>query len=131
MAELNAFNDGAYIDLDNMPMLWSLIEAKVAADATAADIEALLSGLNIDADVSDFYGTMEEMAAIAEQAGSRVVQATSFSQTSTTETEATPRTVDNVNFTETVTTTNHPSIAAVPMTNGFGPLIYGTNMVSY
>lgn len=131
MAELNAFNDGAYIDLDNMPMLWSLIEAKVAAGATAADIEALLSGLNIDADVSDFYGTMEEMAAIAEQAGSRVVQATSFSQTSTTETEATPRTVDNVNFTETVTTTNHPSIAAVPMTNGFGPLIYGTNMVSY
>ena len=131
MAELNAFNDGAYIDLDNMPMLWSLIEAKVAAGATAADIEALLSGLNIDADVSDFYGTMEEMAAIAEQAGSRVVQATSFSQTSITETEATPRTVDNVNFTETVTTTNHPSIAAVPMTNGFGPLIYGTNMVSY
>lgn len=131
MAELNAFNDGAYIDLDNMPMLWSLIEAKVAAGATAADIEALLSGLNIDADVSDFYGTMEEMAAIAEQAGSRVVQATSFSQTSTTETEATPRTIDNVNFTETVTTTNHPSIAAVPMTNGFGPLIYGTNMVSY
>ena len=98
LAELNAFNDGAYIDLNNMPMLWSLIEAKVAAGATATDIEALLSGLNIDADVTDFYGTMEEMAAIAEQAGSRVVQATSFSQKVDTETVETPQTVTNYGF---------------------------------
>ena len=98
LAELNAFNDGAYLDLDNMPMLWSLIEAKVAAGATAADIEALLSGLNIDADVTDFCGTMEQMAAVAEQAGSRVVQSTSFSQKVDTETVDTPQTVTNYGF---------------------------------
>lgn len=98
LAELNAFNDGAYIDLNNMPMLWSLIEAKVAAGATAADIEALLSGLNIDADVTDFCGTMEQMAAVAAEAGSRVVQATSFSQKVDTETVDTPQTVTNYGF---------------------------------
>ena len=107
LAELNAFNDGAYIDLNNMPMLWSLIEAKVAAGATAADIEALLSGLNIDADVTDFCGTMEEMAAVAEQAGSRVVQSTSFSQKVDTETVDTPQTVTNYGFTD--------EISAVPI----------------
>jgi hypothetical protein len=53
-AELAAFNDGAYIDLNTTPFLNALIQAAVNAGATAAEIESMLSGFGIDADVSPF-----------------------------------------------------------------------------
>ena len=56
------------------------------AGKTAPEIEALLSGFGIDADVTPFVGSMNEMKAAAEGASNAVIQDLSYSQE--TETEA-------------------------------------------
>ena len=88
--ELASLEDGAIIDIDNSPFLQALIQSKLEAGASAADIENLLSGFNIDADVSEFTGTMEEMKAKAAEAGTSVVEDLSFKE----ETEVNATTVD-------------------------------------
>ena len=100
--ELAGLEEGVIVDIDadSMPLLYELIAAKVAAGAGAAEIEALLSGFNIDADVSDFVGSMEEMAAASAEAGSEVIANTSFSQDVETTTVDTPVTKEDVGFTE-------------------------------
>jgi hypothetical protein len=103
--ELAELEEGIVVDInaDEMPLLYKLIEAKVAAGAGAAEIEALLSGFNIDADVSDFVGSMNEMAAASAQAGSEVIANTSFSQDIETVAAETPVTKEAVGFTESYT----------------------------
>ena len=103
--ELAGLEEGAIIDINanEMPLLHKLIEAKLAAGAGAAEIEALLSGLNIDADVSEFNGSMNEMIEASRKAGTEVIANTSFSQDVETVTAETPVTKEDVGFTETVT----------------------------
>ena len=77
--ELAKFADGAVIDIDNTPLLMKLIEAQLAAGASAADIEALLSGFSIDAQVSEvFYDELENAKAAAAECADSVVANTSF-----------------------------------------------------
>jgi hypothetical protein len=80
--ELDELQEGVIIDIsaDTMPLLYELITAKIAAGAGAQEIEDLLSGFNIDADVSDFIGSMDEMAKASAKAGTEVIANTSFSQ---------------------------------------------------
>ena len=113
--ELASLEEGVIVDInaDSMPLLYELIAAKVAAGAGAAEIEALLSGFNIDADVSDFVGSMEEMAAASAQAGSEVIANTSFSQDVETVTAETPVTKEDVGFTESYTATPHTETSKI------------------
>jgi hypothetical protein len=96
-----------------MPLLYALIQAKVAAGAGAAEIEAMLSGFNIDADVSDFVGSMSEMAAASAQAGSEVIANTSFSQDVETVAVDNPVTKEDVGFTESYTATPHSETSKI------------------
>jgi hypothetical protein len=68
-AELAAFNDGAYIDLNSTPFLSKLIQAAVDAGATAAEIESMLSGFGIDADVTPFVEDLNAATSAASEAG--------------------------------------------------------------
>ena len=63
-----------------MPFLYALIEAQVAAGATATEIENLLSGFNIDATVTDFEGTLAEAVAASESASAEIIANNSYTQ---------------------------------------------------
>lgn len=75
--ELSGFEEGQAftIDLDNMPFLTALIQARLAAGDTAPQIQEMLSGFGIDADVEPFKGSMAEMAAAAADAADGVIVA--------------------------------------------------------
>lgn len=107
-SELDKLKEGQVFDIDNTPFLKKLIEAQLAAGATAPEIQALLSGMDIDADVTPFEGSMEEMKAAAAEAGSAVVADTSFDQeVEATDVEQPTKAVD-IAFEETITSTDHP-----------------------
>ena len=93
-SELDAFNDGAYIDLNTTPFLNALIQAAVNAGQTAAEIEAMLSGFGIDADVTPFTEELWQATQQAQAAGQNIANATSF----TTEVEQEP--IENTTTTE-------------------------------
>ena len=93
-SELDAFNNGAYIDLNTTPFLNALIQAAINAGQTAAEIEAMLSGFGIDADVTPFTEELWQATQQAQAAGQNIANATSF----TTEVEQTP--VENTTTTE-------------------------------
>ncbi len=87
--QLAEMADGAVIDIDNFPFLQKLIESKLAAGATAPEIEALLSGMGIDCDVTPFTEAMNDVinasntaATIAGEAGDAIVGSMSFDATS-------------------------------------------------
>ena len=63
-----------------MPFLYALIEAQLAAGATAADIESLLSGFNIDATITDFQGTLAEAVAASKSASAEIIANNSYTQ---------------------------------------------------
>jgi hypothetical protein len=79
-------SEGAVIDIDNSPFLTALIQSWLMAGKTAPEIESLLSGFGIDADVTPFEGSMNEMIAAAEGASNAVIENLTYSQE--TETEA-------------------------------------------
>ena len=123
-AELDAFNDGAYIDLNTTPFLNALIQAAVNAGQTAAEIEAMLSGFGIDADVTPFTEELWQATQQAQEAGQNIANATSF----TTEVEQTdvenPRKVENPQFQESVNITHKYGWNQVSMNGGFGYISY-------
>ena len=123
-SELDAFNDGAYIDLNTTPFLNALIQAAVNAGQTAAEIEAMLSGFGIDADVTPFTEELWQATQQAQAAGQDIANATSF----TTEVEQTdvenPRKVENPKFDETVSVTHKYGWNQVTMNGGFGYISY-------
>ena len=106
--ELAGLTEGAVFDIDNTPMLYKLIEARLAAGASAADIEALLSGFDIDADVTDFVGSMQQMADASASASSAVIANTSFSQTVDQVTAETPEVSEEVAYSTSYQPTTIP-----------------------
>lgn len=70
--------DGAYIDLNTDPFLNALIQAAVQAGATATEIESMLSGFGIDADVTPFTEELWQATQNAQAAGKNIADATSF-----------------------------------------------------
>ena len=95
--DLDSLADGAIIDINDEPFLKALIEAQLAAGATAEDIENLLSGFSIDADVTPLANAMTEAeiaaanaAASTAQSGDAIVGNLSF------DAEANSETVQNV-----------------------------------
>lgn len=78
--ELASLKEGDVFTLDATPFLTELIQAKVNAGANAAEIKALLSGFDIDADVSDFEVAMSEATNAASDAAGAIVADTSFEQ---------------------------------------------------
>jgi hypothetical protein len=96
-------SDGMYVDIDESPFLQALIQSKLAAGATAADIETLLKGFNIDADVTEFAGTMAEMEALADGASSSVVQDLTYSQDVEVDQEEVDESHQQMAFTESYT----------------------------
>ena len=103
--ELAELEEGVVIDIsaETQPFLFALLQAEINAGATAADIEALLSGFNIDADVSDFVGSMDEMVAASADAATQVIANTSYSQEvepTTVETPAVEESVAEVSYDE-------------------------------
>ena len=129
MDELNQFNDGAYIDLDNTEFLNKLIQAAVNAGQTAAEIEAMLSGFGIDADVTPFTEELWQATQQAQAAGQDIANATSF----TTEVEQEP--VDNVRtteipqFSEKVNLIPKRGMNYVTMSNGFARVAFESQYV--
>lgn len=129
MNELNQFNDGAYIDLDNTEFLNKLIQAAVNADQTAAEIEAMLSGFGIDADVTPFTEELWKATQDAQAAGENIANATSF----TTEVQQEP--VDNVRtteipqFSEKVNLIPRRGMNYVTMSNGFARVAFESQYV--
>ena len=128
-SELDAFNDGAYIDLNTTPFLNALIQAAVNAGQTAAEIEAMLSGFGIDADVTPFTEELWQATQEAQAAGQDIANATSF----TTEVEQEP--VDNVRtteipqFSERVNLIPRRGMNYVTMSNGFARVAFESQYV--
>ena len=99
--------EGGVIDIDESPLLMKLLQAKVAAGAEAAEIEQLLSGFNIDADITPIVGSMEELEKAAQEAGTAIIENGSYS----TEMDVTNVTENgsetSTGVEENITTTNH------------------------
>lgn len=125
-AELDAFNDGAVLDLNTDTFLNQLIQAWVNAGLTADEIENRLSGMNIDADVTPFNEAMAEMVNNADAAGSAVVKSTSYTQEAEVVEEPTPNT--NSTFTEHVDVGYRREWVVTPMNGGFMPVMYQAQM---
>lgn len=91
------------IDADTSPLLWSLLQAKIAAGASAGEIEALLSGFNIDADVEPFFGDCNAAQQAAIDTGDTVTKYLSYdSEVETVNAESTTQ-GNQVEFTESFT----------------------------
>ena len=103
--ELASLEEGIVVDitLDEMPFLYALIEAQLAAGATAADIQNLLSGFNIDATVTDFEGTLDEAVAASASASKQIIANNSYSQDVKTTTVDTPVVSEEVAYSTTYT----------------------------
>ena len=125
MDELNQFNDGAYIDLDNTEFLNELIQAAVNAGQTAAEIEAMLSGFGIDADVTPFTENLLAATQAAQTAGENIANATSFTtEVETADVDASSE-IDVPQYTEVATAqTRVMGYNQVPMSNGFTAAIF-------
>lgn len=100
--ELDQLKDGATLNLDTSPFLTELINAQLEAGVSAENLESLLSGLGIDADVTDFYGTLADAQAYAAQVGGMVVDDLSFSQEATTEANEVEKNGTQVGFEEEI-----------------------------
>ena len=123
-SELDAFNNGAYIDLNTTPFLNALIQAAVNAGQTAAEIEAMLSGFGIDADVTPFTEELWQATQQAQAAGQDIANATSFTTEVEQEQVENPRTVENPKFDESVVVTHRYGWNQVTMNGGFGYISY-------
>lgn len=75
---IDSLEEGQIIDLNTDPFLSALIGAKIAAGATATDIENLLSGFLIDANIEPIYEDLEAVKAEALAAGDTIVESLSF-----------------------------------------------------
>ena len=107
--ELNRFADGQVFDIDTTPFLNKLIAAQLAAGATAADIEAMLSGFGIDADVTPIMSDFDQVAAAAAGTADAVIANTSFEAEVTPEEITQESTAIEQAFEETVTQQTHSS----------------------
>ena len=114
-------SDGAVIDIDNTPFLTALIQSQLMAGKTAPEIEALLSGFGIDADVTPFVGSMEEMKAAAEGASNAVIQNLSYSQETETEAVTEESDVNQIAWAENYTSTSKPFTHTVLMDGNSEP----------
>ena len=74
MNNLAQLSEGDPIDINNEPFLQALIESQLAAGATADDIESMLSGMGIDADVEPFMGSMADLENSAAAAADSTAQ---------------------------------------------------------
>lgn len=100
---LDSLADGTVININTSPFLQKLIEAAMAAGATAADIENMLTGFGIDADVTPFYGDLEQAVAASGEASDQIIKNTSFTQEADVITANEPTPQQNVEFTESLT----------------------------
>lgn len=133
--KLAGLEDGAIIDIDNEPFLQKLIEAALAAGATADDIESMLSGFGIDADVEPFMGSMEDLKAASQAAaetteinGDAIVGNMSFDATTNTLTTEETDTQEDTGFIESVTQNVRTAKAIVPENSGSGKIEYTAQM---
>lgn len=102
--ELDNLKEGEVItlDADTTPFLYALIQAKVNAGADAAEIQELLSGFNLDADVTDLVNALDAGTEAVDAYSTNFINKTSFSsEVEAGELEQTlPQT--DVGFTETI-----------------------------
>ena len=129
--ELAGLTDGQALDLDTMPFLTSLIEAKIAAGASAEEIQAMLSGFGIDCDLTNLETAMNEAGQIVEAGTNNLVEVGSIDAEANTITVPSKETKEDVGFEETVTATPHPMEVVVPEKEGSEPVKYEANVPSF
>lgn len=111
-SKLAELEDGAVLDIDNYPFLEKLIQSKLAAGASAEEIEQMLSGMGIDCDVTPFEGAMADLeaaaaeaAASAQESGDAIVGAMSTNAETNTVTAENTDVQEDTAFQETITPT--------------------------
>ena len=107
-SELDGLAEGEVFDIDLSGYLGQLIQAKVAAGATAAEIQSLLSGFNIDATVTDFHGTLAEAEAQSAGTAEVITNNLSYDQEVQTVTQDTPTVEQEIEYETTYTPTAVP-----------------------
>lgn len=128
---LDNLAEGQVINLDETPAITAMVAAMLQAGATADEIEARLSGMGIDCDVTEFDAAMDdianssaEAAAIAAANGDAIVDANSF-DASVQEVQAdSTDTQEDTAFEETVTMEPKTGDVVVPEGDGSVPKEY-------
>ena len=101
---MDSLEDGAVLDLNDQPFLTKLIYADLQAGMTMEQIQAKLSGLGIDMEISGYYNTLAEAQAAADACGGSIVDSMSFSQEAEAVSKPSEGTTETVSFNETYQT---------------------------